>query len=426
MSNVREIPQPIYDGWKLTQFSETVLAPISGRRPKGGASSESGTIPSVGGEHITNGGILDFSNTKFIPEDYFERIKFSKLEIGDILICKDGALAGKVAFYEKNYFHQAAVNEHIFILRPKNGNSAKFLFFSLQSEHGQNQIKRILTGSAQPGLTKNFIDYYFLNLPSPLEQRKIAAILSSVDAAIEQTDAIISQTERMKKSLMQELLTKGIGHKAYRDTPIGRIPIEWDVMTCDSVCEEIVVGIVVKPSQYYSSSGVPALRSANIRESGIDPSNLVFITEESNRMLAKSMVRSGNVLTVRTGYPGTSCVVPPEFDGCNCIDIIISRPKPEIISSFLSTWINSDFGKKQVLRVQSGLAQQHFNIGELKKMLIAKPSVEEQQRIMSIINVHDLRLFLEDSYLSKLKQLKRGLMQDLFSGKVPVKVDGHA
>ena len=75
MSNVREIPQPIYDGWKLTQFSETVLAPISGRRPKGGASSESGTIPSVGGEHITNGGILDFSNTKFIPEDYFERIK---------------------------------------------------------------------------------------------------------------------------------------------------------------------------------------------------------------------------------------------------------------------------------------------------------------------------------------------------------------
>ncbi|MDD1760819.1 MAG: restriction endonuclease subunit S, partial [Methanothrix sp.] len=278
-----------------------------------------------------------------------------------------------------------------------------------------------------PMISQSQVKSFHISFPSLQKQHKIVAILASVDAAIEQTDAIIAQTERMKKSLMQELLTKGIGHKAYKDVSIGRIPIEWDVQTCESVCEEIVVGIVVKPSQYYSSSGVPALRSANIHKSGIDPSNLVFITEESNRMLSKSMVRSGNVLTVRTGYPGTSCVVPPEFDGCNCIDIIISRPKPEIISSFLSTWINSDFGKKQVLRVQSGLAQQHFNIGELKKMLIAKPSVEEQQMIMSIINVHDLRLCLEESYLNKLKQLKRGLMQDLLTGRVPVIVeDAHA
>ncbi|MEI2763755.1 hypothetical protein [Methanothrix soehngenii] len=67
-------------------------------------------------------------------------------------------------------------------------------------------------------------------MPSHFEQHKIAAILSSVDAAIEQTDDIIAQTERMKKGLVQELFIKGINHKEFKKSPIGRIPNEWEVV----------------------------------------------------------------------------------------------------------------------------------------------------------------------------------------------------
>ena len=85
----------------------------------------------------------------------------------------------------------------------------------------------------------------------------------------------------------------------------------------------ITVGIVVRPTQYYTKQGVPALRSANIREDGIHGAEMVFISEKANALLAKSQVRTGDVLTVRTGYPGPSAVVPASFAGSNCgLDIM--------------------------------------------------------------------------------------------------------
>ncbi len=126
-------------------------------------------------------------------------------------------------------------------------------------------------------------------------------------------------------------------------------------------------------------------------------------------------------LNHKSNITGTSCVVPPEFDGANCVDIIISRPGAEIESAFLATWINSDFGKGQVLRVQGGLAQQHFNVGELQKLLIAKPSIEEQRAIQTRIEAYKIYIRTEEAYRDKLKLQKQGLMHDLLTGKVGVK-----
>src|SRR6266853_2591428 len=92
----------------------------------------------------------------------------------------------------------------------------------------------------------------------------------------------------------------------YKQTEMGVIPEDWEVKPCSVICDLITVGIVVRPTQYYVNQGVPAFRSANIREDGIDASDLVFISDKSNALLAKSQVRAGDVITVRTGYPGTS------------------------------------------------------------------------------------------------------------------------
>ena len=159
----------------------------------------------------------------------------------------------------------------------------------------------------------------------------------------------------------------------YKQTEVGVIPEDWATRPCSALGDLITVGIVVRPTQYYTKQGVPALRSANIREDGIDESDMVFISEKANALLSKSQVRTGDVLTVRTGYPGTSAVVSPNFAGSNCIDILITRPSKAIDSKFLSAWINSSFGKYQVLRNQGGLAQQHFNVGDLRNLVVALP-----------------------------------------------------
>jgi type I restriction enzyme, S subunit len=253
-----------------------------------------------------------------------------------------------------------------------------------------------------------------------------------VDRAIEQTEALIAKQQRIKTGLMQDLLTRGIDEHGnlrseqthqFKDSPLGRIPVAWEVVPCIALCREIIVGIVIRPAQYYRSDGVPVLRSANVRENNLSEENLVYMSERDNDILLKSQLHTGDLVTVRTGYPGTTSVIPPKYDGSNCVDIVISRPNHEKIrSEFLSLWVNSDRGKKQVLESQGGLAQQHFNIGEMRSLLVKVPDLHEQERIEDILSSQGKSLQTTAKNLHKLRSLKTALMQDLLTGKKRVNV----
>lgn len=203
----------------------------------------------------------------------------------------------------------------------------------------------------------------------------------------------------------------------YKQTEVGVIPEDWDVRTCSRISKTITVGIVVRPTQYYQKQGVPALRSANIRENTLDTSELIYISKQANALLAKSQVRSGDVVTVRTGYPGTSAVVPDELAGANCIDILITRPAESVVPAFLAAWINSPRGKDQVLRSQNGLAQQHFNVGELRELLVAVPPLPEQRAIAAALGDVDALLGALDRLIAKKRDLKQAAMQQLLTGQ---------
>ncbi|MGC2111545.1 MAG: hypothetical protein WA655_18660 [Candidatus Korobacteraceae bacterium] len=203
----------------------------------------------------------------------------------------------------------------------------------------------------------------------------------------------------------------------YKQTEVGIIPEEWETRPCSELSDRITVGIVIRPTQYYVRHGIPALRSANIREDGINDSDLVFISAKANAMLAKSQTRTGDVLTVRTGYPGTSAVVRPSHAGCNCIDILITTPSASVDSEFLAIWINSPFGKEQVLRNQGGLAQKHFNVGDMRNLVVALPRPPEQRAIATASS--DLYALLDalERLIAKKRDLKQAAMQQLLTGR---------
>ena len=203
----------------------------------------------------------------------------------------------------------------------------------------------------------------------------------------------------------------------YKQTEVGVIPEEWETRPCSEVSERIMVGIVIRPTQYYVNNGVPAFRSANIREDGINDLDLVFISDESNAVLAKSQTRTGDVLTVRTGYPGTSAVVHSRHEGCNCIDILITRPSKKLDSEWLAIWINSPFGKEQVLRNQGGLAQKHFNVGDMRNLVVALPPLPEQRAIAAALSDVDGLLGGLDRLIAKKRDLKQAAMQQLLTGQ---------
>lgn len=285
-------------------------------------------------------------------------------------------------------------------------------------------FERLGSGSTFKEVSKRTIRSFKVMLPPLPEQRKIAAILSSVDEAIEKTEAIIEQTETVKKGLMQQLLTRGIGHIRFKQTEIGEIPEEWEVRLLEQVCERIFVGIATSTTENYATEGVPILRNQNIKEDMLEITELLYITPEfSERNKSKKLVR-GDVLTVRTGYPGITCVVPDRFEGCHTFTTLVSRPQKEILNSyFLSRYINSYEGKRFVFGGKAGGAQQNLNVSIMKKLPVPIPPLQEQQQIVDILSSVDHKITKEHSYLTQLQTLKKGLMQVLLTGKVRVKVD---
>src|SRR5262249_17053535 len=133
-----------------------------------------------------------------------------------------------------------------------------------------------------------------------------------------------------------------------------------------------------------------AFRSQNVGEGKVIDRGWVYLTPEGSAKNSKSILKAGDVLVVRTGAPGVACVVPPEYAGANCVDLVIARPNPDLISSdFLAYVTNSDFGRNQVRRGMGGLAQQHFNVSAFKKFRLHVPPLTEQHDIVRILHAWD-------------------------------------
>lgn len=386
------------------------------------------------------GGGYESTGLKYIRGDFKEQ---DQLSPGDILfsvtdLTRAGDIVGsplQVPFFGDDTYSVASMD--CMRIEPDNSICSKdFLYHRMMLPDVRRQMVAYSAGSTVLHLDTKQVPRIVCRLPIDISiQRKIARILQTIDRTIEQTELLIDKYQQIKAGLMHDLFTRGIGPDGqlrppreqaphlYHKTRIGWIPKEWTIKSCSDVCSRICVGIVIQPTQYYVESGVPAFRSANVRESGVDPSNLVYISPASNQLLSKSQVKAGDIVSVRTGYPGTSAVVPNEFEGANCIDILISTPTKEVIPEFLCNWINSSFGKEQVLRQQGGMAQQHFNVGEMRQLLVVIPSTNEQRRISRKLNACANRILGEEKNLRKLIKQKNGLMHDLLTGKVAVALD---
>ena len=258
--------------------------------------------------------------------------------------------------------------------------------------------------------------------PEKDEQRKIAGVLGVVQRAIEQQERLLALTTELKKSLLHKLFTQGLRGESQKSTEIGPVPKSWDLVPCQDLCEMITVGIVVKPASHYVEKGIPAFRSFNVREDHLVPYDLVYFSVTANETtLAKSKLRSGDVLVVRTGYPGTSCVVPKEYDGANCIDLVIVRPKARMIrSGFLSRFFNAPAGKSQAVAAKHGLAQQHLNVSAVKRTLVPVPSLEEQDEIDSALATVQRKIALITAKKRTLTALFRTLLHQLMTAQIRV------
>jgi type I restriction enzyme, S subunit len=378
--------------------------------------------------NFTDSGMVDYADVAWLDVEAKQLAK-RQLRRGDIIVERSGGgpkqPVGRVVYFDRESGTFSFSNFTSAIrVRDNEVFDAKFVFYGLLElyQSGRTEdIQRRTTGIRNLDFTAYKERASFPKIPIA-EQRKIAAVLGLVQRAIEQQDRLIALTTELKKALMHKVFTEGLRGERQKQTEIGPVPGSWELMTCEELCDMITVGVVVKPASHYVKKGIPAFRSFNIREDQLASNDLVYFSEtDNNTTLAKSKLRAGDVLVVRTGYPGTSCVVPEEYDGANCIDLVIVRPRASMVrSGFLSRFFNAPAGKRQALAAKHGLAQQHLNVAAVKRTLVPIPSLKEQDDIDSALASIQRKLLLITARKKTLNDLFRTLLHQLMTAQIRI------
>ena len=200
---------------------------------------------------------------------------------------------------------------------------------------------------------------------------------------------------------------------------------DWEERKLGELSQKISVGIATSSSKYFSSQdqGVPFIKNQDIKENRINTKNLEYISKEFDNKNKNKRVKQGDIITARTGYPGLSAVVPKELEGAQTFTTLITRPISEmILSEYISIFINSPYGMKQISGMEAGGAQKNVNAGIVQNLLIPLPSLDEQKKISNFILKLDDTLALHQRKIDLLKEQKKGYLQKMFpknGAKVP-------
>ena len=341
-----------------------------------------------------------------------------------LTVGRQGALCGNVHKINGKVW----ATEHAVITTPSSYAILDFLYYLLI---GMDLNQYVSSTAAQPGLAVGTL----LNLKtcypcSTLEQTQISNYLnakcSEINIMLSKTRSSIEEYKKLKQAVITQAVTKGVrGEREMKDSGvewIGEIPKEWVIQKIKSISSRINVGVVIRPSEYFDENGtVPFLRGINVKEYLISSDNMVYINESSNHILSKSQVHTDDILIVRDGSIGTSCVVPAEYDGANVVSMVIVTPSTSCDSRFICYSLNSDVGKTQFTLTKIGSALTHTSVSAVSDIIVAVPSCAEQKEIADYLDAKcaeiDGLIAKKEQLVKELESYKKSLIYEVVTGK---------
>jgi type I restriction enzyme S subunit len=351
-------------------------------------------------------GVLDYINDYIFDDDL-------------ILLAEDGGHFEEYRTRPIAYIVSGKcwVNNHAHVLRAKTGYCREWIFYNLVHRN----LIPFIHGSTRSKLNQRELRTIPIPVPPFPEQQKIAAILSSIDETIQKTQSIIDHSQKLKRGLMQQLFTKGIGHTKFKKTEIGEIPETWDTVGIKNICN-IRRGASPRPinsPRYFAEMGRGWVRISDVTSSF----KYLRKTEQYLSKLGESKsvkVNPGELIMSICATVGRPIIVDMEA----CIHdgfVVFKNLSSEIHTEFIFYYIQKIEGKLTSMG-QYG-TQRNLNTKLVGSEAIPLPPLLEQQKIASILSAIDRKIEKEQQYKSQLEKLKKGLMQNLLTGKVRVKVD---
>jgi type I restriction enzyme S subunit len=292
------------------------------------------------------------------------------------------------------------------------------------------------TGSAEQAikgktLSKTKLQRLKIPVPPLPEQRRISEVLDAADAAIRRTERVIAKLHEVKKGLLHDLLTRGLdadgnlrdldAHpEQFKDSPLGRIPREWEVQTLQEVAQidPESLGSGTPPDYQFKYIDISAVDGGVINWDAVTTE-----TFETAPSRARRIVRPGDVLlgTVRPRLQSHAFANWSERSGYVCsTGFAVIRSEETVKPRFMRSFIFSEIMTAQLRRAETGSNYPAVPKSDVEELLVSVPCLSEQSRIAAVLDAHDARIRAEEATLDKLHQVKRGLMDDLLTGRVRV------
>ena len=366
-----------------------------------------------------------------------------KVERGDVLITKDSETPDDIGIpaVVMDEVDSLVCGYHLALIKPKRELvDSVYLCKQLATDRTARYFGRYAAGSTRYGLSNGAIARTRISIPPLAAQRKIAAILTGIDTVIEKTEALIAKYQHIKAGLMHDLFTRGVlpngqlrppreqAPELYQETAIGWIPKEWRASTCGQSCV-IDSGITLGPHRRPQKRAHPYLRVANVYRDELrldDVATLELLPGEEAMALRKFdlLVVEGHANRAEIGR---CAMVHDDAEGLLFQNHLFRIRATGLNPVYALLWMNSYYSQsywERACATSSGLNT--INRRMLKAMPFLVPSDAEQDQIAAAAQTAKDRIAKTLCQFEKLRQQKIGLMQDLLTGKVPVKVEEPA
>ena len=351
----------------------------------------------------------------------------TRIEDGDTILLWDGSNAGEVLLGRSGIL-ASTMSRASHAGRFDDG----YFFYSLKQ--WEPYLKGQTSGSGIPHIDKEILSNLAIIEFDLREQSKIAELLSTMDRAIEQTQAFITKQQRIKTGLMQDLLTRGIDehgnlrsektHK-FKDSTLGRIPVEWRVRDLQSLLANVSFPLRSGPfgsallKEELVESGVPLLGIDNVLPERFVPDFKRFVSPKKAVQLHRYRVRPRDLMITIMGTVGRCCVVPDNIgEALSSKHVWTLSLDKDLYSPFLaclqinhSPWVRDHFARDEQGGIMVSIRSE-----TLRTTRLPTPPPPEMLRIEQILRAaaDDLRKI--ENTMGKMALQKTGLIQDLLTG----------
>jgi type I restriction enzyme S subunit len=348
---------------------------------------------------------------------------------GDVLFGKLRPYLAKVA---RPDFDGVCTSE-ILPLRPVEECSQSYVMYQLLNEPYIRWLDSLTYGTKMPRVSHDQIAVSFVSLPPPAEQRAIASFLdretARIDALVAKKEWLIALLQEQRIAIITRAVTKGLDPNVPMKESgggwLGEIPVHWSVRKLKHVCQRVFVGIAEAATFAYMDDGVPMLRSTDVRANRVRTDHIRRIDRRFAGRLLTKQLRTGDIVTVRTGNAGVSAVVPAEYDGGQCFTLVVSRPTIGQDSRYFCYWLNAPAGQQQFAIEGMGTAQINISVPIVQNVIVCVPPSSEQAQVADFVEGELVRC---DGLISKiqeavgrLKELRTALISAAVTGKIDVR-----